>query len=64
MGAVRPVHPKDAAVIGKAIGRFLDAGVERFGEAGFIAALEAYMAERAHVCWIDDTMCRQCGGAA
>jgi hypothetical protein len=42
----RPIHPKDAAVIGAAINRFLDAGIERFGEAGFIAALEAYMTEQ------------------
>ena len=42
----RSVHPKDAEVIGEAIGRFLDAGVERFGEAGFIAAIEAYMTEQ------------------
>lgn len=46
MSATRPVHPADAEVIGRAISRFLDAGVERFGEAGFIAALEAYMTER------------------
>ena len=42
----RSVHPKDAEVIGEAIGRFLDAGVGRFGEAGFIAAIEAYMTEQ------------------
>lgn len=46
MSAARPVHPADAEAIGRAIGRFLDAGVERFGEAGFIAALEAYMTEQ------------------
>ena len=60
----RSVHPKDAEVIGQAVGRFLDAGVERFGEAGFIAAIEVYMADKAHVCWVDDTTCRECGGAA
>ena len=64
MSAIRPIHPRDAAAIGEAIGRFLDAGIERFGEADFISALEAYMAERSHVCWIDDTLCRECGGAA
>ena len=60
----RPVHRKDAAAIKEAIGRFFDAGIERFGEAGFIAAVEAYMAEQAHVCWVDDSMCSDCGGAA
>ena len=41
------IHPADAAAIAKLIGNFLDAGIERFGEAGFITAIQAYGAEQA-----------------
>lgn len=41
-----PLHPKDAEVIKQAIGRFLDAGIDRFGEAGFIDAIQIYMLEQ------------------
>lgn len=41
------IHPADAAAIAKLIGNFLDAGIERFGEAGFIAAVQIYAAEQA-----------------